>query len=37
MFDSDHHDDIAEAITRAKIRRLITANTIKIKSIVVTS
>ena len=31
-FDSDHLDDIADAITRENIRSLITANTIKIKS-----
>ena len=31
-FDSDHLDDIADAITRANIRSLITANTIQIKS-----
>ena len=36
-FDSDHLDDIADAITRDIIRSLITANTIKIKSIVGTS
>ena len=30
-FDSDHLDDIADAITRESIRSLITANTIKIK------
>ena len=30
-FDSDHLDDIADAITRQNIRSLITANTIKIK------
>lgn len=36
-FDSDHLDDIADAITRANIRSLITANTIKIKSITGTS
>ena len=36
-FDSDHLDDIADAITRDSIRSLITANTIKIKSIVGTS
>ena len=30
-FDSDHEDDIADAITRDNIRSLITANTIKIK------
>jgi len=31
-FDSDHLDDIADAITRENIRSLFTANTIKIKS-----
>ena len=36
-FDSDHLDDIADAITRDNIRSLITANTIRIKSIVGTS
>ena len=36
-FDSDHLDDIADAITRQNIRSLITANTIKIKPIVGTS
>ena len=36
-FDSDHLDDIADAITRDSIRSLITANTIKIKSIAGTS
>lgn len=36
-FDSDHLDDVADAITRENIRSLITANTIKIKSIVGTS
>ena len=36
-FDSDHLDDIADAITRDSIRSLITANTIKIKPIVGTS
>lgn len=33
-FDSDHLEDIADAITRDNIRSLITANTIKIKPIV---
>jgi len=37
LFDSDHLDDIADAITRENIRSLFTANTIKIKSIVGTS
>jgi len=32
-FDSDHLDDITDAITRDNIRSLITANTIRIKSI----
>ena len=32
-FDSDHLDDVADAITRENIRSLITANTIKIKPI----
>ena len=36
-FDSDHLDDIADAITRENIRSLLTANTIKIKQIVGTS
>ncbi|QUC64114.1 50S ribosomal protein L19e [Nitrosopumilus sp. K4] len=36
-FDSDHLDDIADAITRENIRSLITANTIKFKPIVGTS
>ena len=36
-FDSDHLDDIADAITRENIRSLITANTIKVKKIVGTS
>ena len=36
-FDSDHLDDVTDAITRDSIRSLITANTIKIKSIVGTS
>lgn len=36
-FDSEHLDDIADAITRQNIRSLITANTIKIKSIKGTS
>ena len=31
-FDSDHLDDIEDAITRENIRSLLTANTIKIKS-----
>ena len=37
VFDSDHLDDVADAITRENIRSLFTANTIKIKSIVGTS
>ena len=36
-FDTDHLDDIADAITRENIRSLITANTIKIKSFTGTS
>ncbi len=36
-FDSDHLDDISDAITRDNIRSLITANTIKIKPIKGTS
>ena len=36
-FDSDHLDDIADAITRDNIRSLITANTIKIAPIIGTS
>ena len=36
-FDSDHLDDIADAITRDDIRSLITANTITIKSFTGTS
>lgn len=36
-FDSDHLDDIADAITRDNIRSLITANTIQIKPIIGTS
>jgi len=36
-FDSDHLDDIADAITRENIRSLITANTIRVKSIKGTS
>ena len=31
-FDSEHLDDVADAITRDDIRSLITANTISIKS-----
>ena len=37
QFDSDHLDDIADAITRENVRSLLTANTIKIKPIVGTS
>ena len=37
IFDSDHLDDIADAITRENIRSLFSANTIKIKPIVGTS
>ena len=36
-FDSDHLDDVADAITRDNIRSLLTANTIKIRPIVGTS
>lgn len=36
-FDTDHLDDIADAITRENIRSLITANTIKIRSFTGTS
>ena len=36
-FDSDHLDDVADAITRENIRSLITAKKIKIKSIIGTS
>jgi len=36
-FDSEHLDDVADAITRENIRSLITANTIKIKGIIGTS
>jgi large subunit ribosomal protein L19e len=36
-FDSDHLDDIADAITRRNIRSLITANTIQIKPFTGTS
>ncbi len=36
-FDSDHLDDITDAITRDNIRSLITAKTITIKPIVGTS
>ncbi len=36
-FDSDHLDDVEDAITRENIRSLITANTIKIKQITGTS
>ena len=36
-FDTDHLDDIADAITRENIRSLITANTIRIKSFTGTS
>jgi len=36
-FDSDHLDDIADAITRDNIRGLLTANIIKIKSFTGTS
>ena len=36
-FDTDHLEDIADAITRENIRSLITANTIRIKSFTGTS
>ena len=36
-FDSEHLDDVADAITRDNIRSLITANTIKIKPFTGTS
>ena len=36
-FDTDHLDDIADAITRENVRSLITANTIKIRSFTGTS
>jgi len=36
-FDSDHLDDIGDAITRDNIRSLLTANSIKVKRIVGTS
>jgi len=36
-FDSDHLDDVADAITRENIRSLITANTIQIRSFTGTS
>ncbi|MGD8708102.1 MAG: 50S ribosomal protein L19e [Nitrosopumilaceae archaeon] len=36
-FDSDHLDDVADAITRENIRSLITANTIQIKPFTGTS
>ena len=36
-FDSDHLDDITDAITRENIRSLISARTIKVKNIVGTS
>ena len=36
-FDTDHLEDIADAITRENIRSLITANTIQIKSFTGTS
>ena len=36
-FDSDHLEDIADAITRENVRGLITANTITFKPIVGTS
>jgi len=36
-FDTDHLDDIADAITRGNIRSLVTANTIRVKSFTGTS
>ncbi len=36
-FDTDHLDDVADAITRENIRSLITANTIRVKSFTGTS
>jgi large subunit ribosomal protein L19e len=36
-FDTDHLDDIADAITRENIRSLVTANTIRVKSFTGTS
>ena len=36
-FDSDHLDDVADAITRENVRSLVTANTIKIKGFTGTS
>jgi len=36
-FDSDHLDDVADAITRENIRSLVTANTIRVKSFTGTS
>ena len=36
-FDSDHLDDVADAITRQNIRSLVTANTIRVKSFTGTS
>ena len=36
-FDTDHLDDIADAITRDNIRSLVTANTIRVKSFTGTS
>ncbi len=36
-FDTDHLDDIADAITRQNIRSLVTANTIRVKSFTGTS
>ncbi len=36
-FDSDHLDDVADAITRENIRSLITANTIQVKPFTGTS
>ncbi len=36
-FDTDHLDDVADAITRENIRSLVTANTIRVKSFTGTS
>ena len=36
-FDTDHLDDVADAITRENIRSLVTANTITVKSFTGTS
>jgi len=36
-FDSDHLDDVADAITRENIRSLVTANTIQVRPFTGTS